>query len=78
MIRRTMSQRTPPRLACARMLDTDVKRIVAIPVPTARWSRCSRGRPWASKSQTRSGIISAPPPMPSMPAKKPTAAPVAR
>ncbi len=78
VMRFTTSQRTTPRLACARVLDTEVNRIVAIPVPTARWSRCSRGRPCASKSHTSSGIISAPPPMPSIPAKKPAAAPTAR
>jgi len=51
--------------------------MVAIAVPTARCRIWAFGRPCASKNQTRSGTMIAPPPMPSIPAKKPTTAPTA-
>ena len=74
---RAMSQRIAPRAACARTLATEVNRMVAMPVPTARCRMCDLGRPWASNRITRSGTMIAPPPMPSIPAKNPTAAPMA-
>src|SRR5882672_4950880 len=74
---RAMSQRIAPRAAWARTLATEVKRMVAIPVPTARCRMCARGSPCASNRITSSGTMIAPPPMPSIPAKKPTAAPMA-
>ena len=42
-----ISQRRVPRWLCARMLDSAVKRMVDIDVPTARCNTCSRGRPCA-------------------------------
>ena len=74
---RAMSQRIAPRAAWARTLATEVKRMVAIAVPTARCRICAFGSPCASKNQTRSGTMIAPPPIPSIPAKKPTTAPTA-
>src|SRR5215467_1234813 len=72
-----MSQRIAPRAAWARTLATEVNRIVAIAVPTARCRICAFGSPCASNRITSSGTMIAPPPMPSIPAKNPTAAPIA-
>lgn len=59
-------------------LEAAVKTVVAIPVPSARWTTSSEGKPLAAKMNASMGTIAAPPPMPRSPLKKPTKAPSAR
>jgi hypothetical protein len=60
------------------MLESEVKKITAIEVPSARRITCSAGSACAPNAQTSSGTVTAPPPMPSRPARKPTATPIPR
>src|SRR6266566_4612972 len=75
--RRSTAQLTAPWRSCARRLDSDVKITVAIAVPSATCSMCSRGKPCAANAIVVSGTWMPPPPIPSMPAKKPMNAPIA-
>lgn len=72
-----MSQRTAPRLWCARTLDTDVKMIVAIEVAIAIFTARSAGTPRWPMMIVMNGTISMPPPMPKRPARKPVPRPSA-
>jgi hypothetical protein len=60
------------------MLDREVNMIVAMAVPSAMCRMCSAGSPCAVNTNTSIGTTTAPPPMPSSPARKPTTAPSAR
>lgn len=60
------------------MLETEVNMMVEIAVPSARCMMCSAGSPCAVNTHTSIGTMTAPPPMPSNPAKKPTTEPIAR
>jgi len=71
-------QLTDRRWWWLRTLDAEVKMMVAIPVPSARWTMCSGAKPLAEKMNARTGTSAEPPPMPSSPLKKPTKAPSAR
>jgi hypothetical protein len=75
---RAIRQSTAPCAWCARMLERDVKTMVAIDVPSATCNRCSGGRRCAVKTKTSIGTLSAPPPIPSKPARKPAIKPIAR
>src|SRR4029078_11004837 len=57
------------------MLESEVKKITAIEVPSARRMTCSAGSACAPSTQTSSGTVIAPSPMPSRPAREPTAMP---
>ena len=72
------AQSTAPCAWCARMLAMDVNMMVAIAVPRATWRMCADAMPCAVNTSTSMGTITAPPPIPSRPARKPTAAPIAR
>ena len=71
---RTTRHRTAPRRWCARMLEIDVKPIVAIDVATAMCIRCSGGKCSRVKTIVSTGMIVIAPPTPSSPARKPTTA----
>ena len=73
----TMSQRTAPRLWCARTLETEVNTMVAIDVAMAILTARSGGTPRADMMSVMKGTISMPPPMPSNPARKPVPSPSA-
>ena len=75
---RATAQSTPPCRWCARTLDSDVNMIVARPVASARCIMCAAGKPFAVNTNTSIGTSTMPPPMPRSPARKPTAAPIAR
>ena len=75
VIARTTSQRTAPRAWWARRLDTEVSTMAAIEVPSAMCTTWDCGKPWARKKVVSIGTMMPPPPTPSRPAKKPTAAP---
>jgi hypothetical protein len=75
---RAMRQSTAPCAWCARMLAIEVNMMVAIAVPRATCRICSSGKPCAVNTKTSSGTSTAPPPMPSRPARKPTDAPIAK
>ncbi len=75
--RLTMSQRTAPRLWCARTLDTDVKMMVAMEVAIAIFTASSGPRPRWPRIRVMKGTMIIPPPMPSSPARKPVARPSA-
>ena len=73
--RLTMSQRTAPRLWCARTLERDVKMIVAMDVAMAIFTDRSGETPRLARMMVMNGTISMPPPMPSRPARKPVPTP---
>ena len=58
-IARTIFQSTAPCCWCARMLESEVKKITAIEVPSAMRMTCSPGSACAPKAHTRSGTVSA-------------------
>ncbi len=66
---RTMSQRTAPRLWCARTLEIEVKRMVAIDVAIAIFTAMAEATPCADRISVMKGTSSMPPPMPSRPAR---------
>ena len=70
-----MSQRTAPRLWCARTLEIEVKMMVAIEVAIAIFTARSAGTPRWPRMIVMKGTISMPPPMPSRPARKPVPTP---
>jgi hypothetical protein len=70
-----MSQRTAPRLWCARTLAMEVNMIVAIEVAIAILTDKSGATPRWAMMKVRKGTSNMPPPMPSKPAKKPVAVP---
>ncbi len=74
---RAMPQSTAPCAWWARMLDREVNMMVAIAVPSAVCRMCAGGNPCALNTNTSMGTMTAPPPMPSRPARNPTAAPIA-
>lgn len=71
----TMGQRTAPRLWCARMLDSEVNRMVAIEVAMAIFTAMSPGTPRWLMMMVMKGTSTMPPPMPSSPAMKPPKVP---
>ncbi len=73
----TMSQRTAPRLWCARTLDTEVKMMVAMEVAMAIFTARSAGTPRWPMMIVMNGTIIMPPPMPRRPARKPVPRPSA-
>ena len=73
--RLTMSQRTAPRLWCARTLESEVKMMVAIEVAIAIFTARSDATPRWPRMIVMKGTISMPPPMPSRPARKPVPTP---
>jgi hypothetical protein len=52
--------------------------MVAIEVASAMWITCSEENPRATNVNERMGTITAPPPMPKRPAKKPTKQPASK
>ena len=76
-MRRTNSQRTAPFFCCAHALEKVVNTITAIDVPTAKCWPCSPAMPCLPNDHSTIGTVTAPPPMPSSPAKNPAAAPTA-
>jgi len=77
-MRRTSVQSTPPSPWCARTLELEVNTIDAMPVPRARCTTWSGASCWAVNIAASNGTSVMPPPMPSSPARKPMAAPVAK
>ena len=71
----TKSQRTAPRLWCARTLEIDVKMIVAIDVAMAILTARLSSTPRCDNKMVRNGTITMPPPIPNKPAKKPVQMP---
>src|SRR3990172_545980 len=69
-IARATAQSTAPCRWCARTLESDVKRMVAIEVPSDRCIICSAGYPFAVKTNTSIGTMTMPPPMPRRPPRK--------
>ena len=68
---RAMSQRTAPRLWCARTLETEVKMMVAMDVAMAALTARSGAMPRLVRMAVMNGTMIMPPPMPSRPARKP-------
>ena len=66
-----MSQRTAPRLWCARTLEMEVNTMVAMEVAMAILTARSADTPRPVRIKVMNGTSNMPPPMPSKPARKP-------
>ena len=72
---RSRSQSTEPRLWCERVDIAAVATMVDSEVPIARCIRTASGTPIVPNRWNRTGTMTMPPPIPSMPAIRPAAAP---
>jgi hypothetical protein len=72
---RTMSFLTASCCRWARAEEAVASTMAASEVPMATGITCWGGKPKATKTSPRIGTVTAPPPMPSSPEKKPTKTP---